>query len=270
MPMCIYYLVNQFVVSVGITLLYAVTGYDGTGSLTNEYMIMITVIQGIGMLAGCFCLLKDLKKEVPSFVGVPPKVLDWVFMILGGVSVALLLNIVFSMVGFTDSSESYQEVAQIQFSLPLWLGIILYGVIAPIAEEWVFRGVIYNRLKKILDRARLATKLGTPEEAPSKKYFHAMLGSALLFGMFHGNSVQMVYGTCIGFVLAWLYEKHNSFLVPVVIHGVINTLVYIVSTNESMSEVMFSAGNSSLEIALLLFVAAIGSFRFIMKGDHKI
>lgn len=137
--------------------------------------------------------------------------------ILGAVA-ALCLNILFALLGIIGSSGEYAEVAQKQFSLPLWVGILMYGVIAPFAEEVVFRGIVYNRLDRFYGR------------------IIAIIGSALLFGVYHGNIVQALYGFILGVLIAVLYERYGSFVVPVLIHSAANICVYIVSSDVMLQQ----------------------------------
>ena len=128
----------------------------------------------------------------------------------GMVSAFLLNGIVsFYMKLFETFSEKYQEVETIQYSVPLWLGILLYGVIAPLVEEIVFRGILYNRMRRFF---------GIPCCA---------LLSALLFGLFHGNLPQFVYGTCMGILIALSYEKVKCFGAPFFFHMAANLSVFL-------------------------------------------
>ena len=95
-------------------------------------------------------------------------------------SVSLGLNALLTLTGFADSSQTYQKVADRQYGVAFAVGFILYGLISPLAEEVVFRGVIYNRLRRLYNPA-----IG-------------IVASGLLFGAFHGNLVQGVYGACLG------------------------------------------------------------------------
>ncbi len=56
-----------------------------------------------------------------------------------------------------------------------------------------------------------------------------MLVSALLFGLYHMNSVQGGYGFLMGLLMAYLYEYFGSFLWPVLIHMLANSLAYLLS-----------------------------------------
>ena len=133
-----------------------------------------------------------------------------------GASAALAVNILFAITGFTGSVANYEEVAEQQFVFPLWAGILLYGVISPIAEEIVFRGIVYNRLRR------------------NYSLNIALIYSAIFFGLYHGNVVQGVYGFLLGLLMAILYEKYGSFLVPVILHGAANIAVYIVTSGNEV------------------------------------
>lgn len=122
-----------------------------------------------------------------------------------GVNVLLLLT---GLVGF---SESYREVASQQYSVIFGVGVVLFGMIAPIVEEIVFRGLVFNRMRRYY-----------PTMA-------AMVVSGALFGIYHGNLVQGVYGGCMGILLAYTYERMKSFLFPCLFHAAANLTVYMLT-----------------------------------------
>lgn len=108
-------------------------------------------------------------------------------------------------------SEKYETVAEIQYSVPIWLGILLYGIISPMVEEIVFRGVIFNRARKFFGIAKAA------------------VFSALLFGFFHGNLLQFLYGTAMGMLMAVCYGYCQCFAAPVLVHMSANIFVFLMS-----------------------------------------
>lgn len=156
------------------------------------------------------------------------------FTVVLACCVSLGLNALLTMTGFADSSQTYQEVADRQYGVAFALGLVLYGVISPVAEEVVFRGVIYNRLRR---------------------FYHpviAIVVSGLFFGAFHGNLVQGVYGACLGMLMAYLYERSGNFQTPVLFHAAANLAVYITARLSGVQEVLFSP----VGCAVLLAVSA--------------
>ena len=128
---------------------------------------------------------------------------------IAGAVFSLGFNYLFARIGLTESSANYSQVAMEQFSYGLLPALFFYGVVSPVIEEMVFRGIVYSSLKRNLNMQM------------------AMLGSALLFGAMHGNLVQMLYGTIMGIVMAILYEKYDKLLAPILFHGAANMAIYI-------------------------------------------
>lgn len=120
---------------------------------------------------------------------------------------ALGINILFSLLHITQIA-SYEETAQIQYQLPFFLGLLIYGVISPFAEELVFRGLVYFRMKRYVS-------------VPM-----AMAASSCLFGIYHGNLVQTFYGTLLAMLIVYLYEQTGSFFTAVFAHGIANAVVF--------------------------------------------
>jgi len=100
-----------------------------------------------------------------------------------------------------------------QYSVSLVEGLIIFGFVIPFVEEMIFRGVLYNKLKEYF--------------VPVWSVFL----SAMIFGMYHGNIVQLVYAFLMGSVMAYVYEKTKRFSMPVMMHCLANIVVYIMSSN---------------------------------------
>lgn len=79
-------------------------------------------------------------------------------------------------------------------------------VVAPICEEIVYRGFVYNMLK------RYCTRLV------------AILLSALLFSVIHGAFAQVVPLALFGCVQCILYDKARSLWLPMTLHAIYNAI----------------------------------------------
>ena len=135
---------------------------------------------------------------------------------------SVAINILFIWLHLTENSETYSRVAELQYGVSLVTGLILYGIISPLAEEVVFRGIIYNRIRK------------------NCSIIAAVFLSALLFGLYHGNIVQGTYGFIMGILIAYTYERYGRFLHAFLFHAAANTAVYIISSNEAISRLMIT------------------------------
>ena len=85
------------------------------------------------------------------------------------------------LVGILQSVLNYQEyqesMDQLMEGKQMWFLILSMGIIAPLAEEIVFRWLIYLRLRDYM-------RMGA-----------AAVISGLIFGIYHGNLVQAVYAS---------------------------------------------------------------------------
>ena len=82
--------------------------------------------------------------------------------------------------------------------------VIALVVIAPVAEEMLFRGLIFR------------------EFARRYSMRHAIFGSAALFALFHLNPWQAVVAFPIGVIAAWLVLKTGSIIPGIVLHAALN------------------------------------------------
>ncbi len=100
----------------------------------------------------------------------------------------------------------YRETDVVTIRAMIAVSVIL---IAPFAEELVFRGYIYTVTKRFSDR------------------FFAALLSSLLFGVVHFNIMALVPLVFLAMVLAISYELTGSIWAPISIHTLFNaTTIY--------------------------------------------
>ena len=99
--------------------------------------------------------------------------------------------------------------------LRVYLGIFAV-IIAPVAEEFVFRGLIFSGLKK----------LGWPKCG----WFVA----SLLFAAIHGSAPVFLPLFVFALALTWLYERTEGLLAPMLAHGLFNAanLIILLSQTE--------------------------------------
>ena len=132
------------------------------------------------------------------------------------IAASIALNNVILVCNLTEYSESYQQAAMSLYSPAFAMQIICLGIVFPIMEEYLFRGLIYRRIR------------------PNMSAKWAIFISALFFGMYHGNLVQAVYGMVAGSILAYLYEKYGSMKAPILAHMLMNITTCIITALEEI------------------------------------
>ncbi|MBU2529330.1 MAG: type II CAAX endopeptidase family protein [Candidatus Omnitrophota bacterium] len=90
--------------------------------------------------------------------------------------------------------------------------IILVGIIAPLTEEFLFRGVI---LKGLASRY-----------SPRK----AVIYSAIMFSLFHLNPYQFFASLALGLLMGFLYLKTHSIIPCIIAHSIFNVHAIIITS----------------------------------------
>ena len=93
-------------------------------------------------------------------------------------------------------------------------------IIAPVAEEFIFRGMLYPFIKQ----------LGWPKLA--------WAGVSLLFAAIHADLAIFVPLFVLALILTWLYEKTDCLLAPILVHSLFN------ATNLVILLIQMPGGNS--------------------------
>lgn len=260
-PFIIYYVVYNIAFLLIAYACSSAAEYFGGGLreyLTENAETLTQMISGLSMLAGVLPLMPMLRQELDlhkesaknqTFLesennkGTRRKAwsafLSVLLTFLLAVSSSVGLNILLALTGLVQASESYQDVADRQYSVVFGVGAVLFGLISPIAEEIVFRGLVFNRMRRYYP------------------VFAAIVVSGILFGVYHGNLVQGIYGGCMGILLAYTYERLHSFLIPCLFHAAANLTVYtltdVQTVYQGLQEVIYTVPSC---ITLLIISAA--------------
>lgn len=160
-----------------------------------------------------------------------------------------------SWVGFLQTLDQFKEAFNVMDKMlsgvgsgNIFVAILVVGIIAPIAEEFIFRGVIYRALKK------------------NMSIVSTIIIQAILFGIFHGNLIQGMYTIPLALVLGYVTYRTNSLLPAIMIHIVNNTAATVMP--------MFLTGvNITMPLVIILFIlgllGVILPLRFIIKKNPK-
>ncbi len=189
--------------------------HDEAGQLVALTGNAGTLMQIAGFLAGTASILKIARRTLSKAAdsmrllhikGEPAR--SYLFLGIATVGAVLGLNMLFALSGMMDHSEAYRSVTEDQYSAVIWFGLFCYGLVTPLAEEILFRGIIYNCLRR------------------STKIKPSIFLSAMIFGLYHMNAVQGVYAFLIGCLIAYAYEYFGDFRIPVAVHMIANILAY--------------------------------------------
>ena len=132
----------------------------------------------------------------------------------------IVVGILVALTGSEATPDQVLTGAITETPLQLLLAVVAAVVLAPLAEELLFRGLLHRAL-----RSRL-------------RIVPAAAISSVLFALVHvdvafSQPLALVGLTLVGAIMAVAYERTGSLLVPVVIHAVHNaiTIVAVVVTS---------------------------------------
>ena len=228
LPFLIFFLARNIALNVGAMLLASLGSNmsggdflfvrDAGGELVSMTGNAAVLVSTFGYVVGGLCIWNMAKKTIAKtaedmkllHIKAEP-VKNYCLLAGATAGLALGLNFLFLLSGTVESSEAYQEVAQAQYAAWFPIGLISFGLITPIAEELLFRGVIFGCIKRYM------------------KLSAAMLVSSIFFALYHGNSVQALYAVVLGYLMAYAYEYFGDFRIAVAVHILANVLSYVLS-----------------------------------------
>lgn len=175
-------------------------------------MVSMLLIYWLIALIPIIVMLVNKDKLVDYGFGKDKKKFQMIIGILIGVAMSFILTLIPHLFGFgkyVDNGKRYKYLWQ--FIYEFFYCIFAIGFV----EEFVFRGFVYEKIKII-----------------SQKDMIAIIGSSVLFGVFHlfsGNIVQMIMTACIGafFCFCRLKIKNCSTLSLIIGHGVYDALITV-------------------------------------------
>lgn len=220
-----------------------------SAQITNElypYITEISALVALGTIPFLGLMIYKDRKNAEKMGIIPNKkanLFQYLYVVGISIPLSLGLNNILLLSNLAEYSESYQETAEILYMPGFPVQILCVGIIIPIMEEMVFRGLVYKRMKE------------------SKSMFYAMFTSSVLFGLYHGNSVQFIYALLTGLMLAYLYEKYGSLKAPILAHMLMN-IVSCVLTKADVFTWIFS--NMARMAMITIGCAAVGSTMFVM------
>lgn len=204
---------------------------DGLNQYMDEHLIYIILITLIVFLP--FFIYKYKKYKIKTEFNLKSSI----YLIIPSVCLSIFLNLIIinfnKLFGVTNFLSDNKYLIMVLLSS---------GIIGPILEEYLFRGIVYNELKTF----------------NSEKV--AMWLSILIFALFHNSISQMGYAFIMGYVLTKIYIRTHNLVYTSLFHIISNvTVTLIINPLISLN---------TLVSIILLFVFLI-IFIFSYKLLHK-
>lgn len=204
-------------VIIGVIIFVAVTfargeNLDNFLQPTISQTLLLTALEAAALILGVYLFGLRLNKRTWKDVGVRSTTWPWVII---STIITIIIIPIASLITIAILFASGQplENPQIDFLLPEGLSainafymLILAGILAPLGEELLFRGVLYTFI-----RERWGIWIG-------------VVASALIFGLIHGNLAVGITAFILGIVTALVFEYSKSLWTAVIVHAINNSL----------------------------------------------
>lgn len=168
------------------------------------YLLMYLLMMGIPMLLSALFLVPKAKHRLsPMNLSLDRKVC----IVLCGVALCLLANILaalFSNVLY-DAGVARPDIAPPGDGsiVLLLMDLLVFAVVPAVMEETLLRGMVLQTLRPLGNGV-------------------AVLTSALLFGLMHGNVSQTPYAILMGLILGTVFIHTDDLRLTILIHGLAN------------------------------------------------
>ena len=102
-----------------------------------------------------------------------------------------------------------RAAAELLIGFAPWSVVLTTIVLAPLLEELLFRGLLFQRLREGLD------------------FWTSAIASSLAFAVFHSGFGGFVYAVLFGFLFAIWYERNRSLLLVTLAHMTVNAFSFV-------------------------------------------
>ena len=243
----------QMAVSIAFSMFYSISmcaRLAATGDVTDtaeitrmitekilEQSMTMTLISGILALLTYWIMFLIRKKKFAQEVKlrkIPVKGI--LAVLLMGITFNIVISTLLATIPFPDAwMETYQQNSSVLTGGNEVISFLATVFMAPVLEEVVFRGLIYDRLKK-----------GMPAVV-------AAIISSLAFGLMHGTIIWMMYAFVLGVVLVIVFERFHSLFANMLLHFGFNLTGMCLNHAQGMSEV---AGWILTGVCVIGFIAS--------------
>lgn len=175
-------------------------------SLMGSYMLLILFVSAALALILCLLIYKWRKIPVAEHMKLKPTSSKFLFLAIPtGLAIEFAAMIIFSLTAsfFKQSASNYESI--MTGITTSGYAFVVIGIVAPIVEDVIFRGLILNELRR---NYSVAT---------------AIIIQGILFGILHLNIAQAMYAAFAGIILGLIAVAADSVIPAILAHMVMNS-----------------------------------------------
>lgn len=166
----------------------------------------LTFLEGLAIILSFAVVLVLRKKSVWSALDLEVPHSTWLFtsvaLALAAIPViGLIMVLVQELLGLPLDNPQLEVLAPENVTLSASLLMLFAGgFLVPVAEEFLFRGLLHRFLRQYWS------------------FLPAAFVSSLIFGLLHGNIAVAAATFSMGMLMVWVYERSGSLWTAIIIH----------------------------------------------------
>ena len=157
----------------------------------------------------------------------------------------IIQMMVFALTDVMKYFPDYEGVTEMLVTDSFWIQLLSIGLVAPVAEELVFRGILITRMRWL------------PAWA-------AVLVQGVLFGLVHMNLFQGLYAFVAGILLGLIFVKFRSIIIVIAGHMAFNISSLL------LSEFASERGAGVVVVASVILLPLCAVFTIIHKKARRL
>lgn len=171
-------------------------------------------------------------------------------------STNLVTTIIMTIIGMIKGTDVVNPLVDLVGSESWVWSFIFAGILAPIMEELMFRGIMLNKLRGYGDNVAIVT-------------------TAVLFGLFHGNFSQFFYATALGLVFSYVTLKTGKIIYAIILHMGVNMIgsvvgMFVLESESIVILMLFGICVVAIAITGIVFLALHAKKVKLLDGEIKL
>ena len=220
--------VTIFIFAVAITVAVGDENFEYYYFGATTWMTLVTHVLSFIIFA---LIWRKERVKLPRFENNKLNTVKILAVIFISIGVCYALSLLSVITGFYRHIGTYEEIVEQLFDAPIALQFILLVIVAPVMEEIMYRGVIFNRLNSWMPT------------------WVAVLISSALFGVMHLNFYQGVFAFLAGILFCVLYVRYRNMWIAIIAHAAFNLAAWIFN--------MATEAGAYIPTTLLLFTSPV-------------
>lgn len=218
-------------------------------------IMLLSIIISVSVYFLVFTIKKRNFIEYLGFKRISKKNIIWtsiagfasyVFISIGWI-IVLSNEKIMNIPKITETFDNYSEIVEPLMKGNILFIILIVGIVVPIFEEILFRGLIFNKLRSNMN------------------IYLALILQAILFGIFHMNIIQGIYTFLLAIIIGLTFIWLKSIWAPIIIHVIFNSLNFVL---EPVLQVI-EKSNLNIIISLIISVFLIILSLYKIKTNVK-